>query len=82
MVDARDPGPGGARDAKAPRLLDRMRAELQVRHYSRRTEEAYVHWVRRFVLFHGKRHPAALGEREIAAFLSHLASAERVAAST
>jgi integron integrase len=59
-----------------------VRAELRVRHYSPRTEDAYVHWVRRFVLFHGKRHPAALGGSEIAAFLSHLAGPEQVAAST
>jgi integrase len=59
-----------------------VRCELRVRHYSGRTEEAYVHWVRRFILFHEKRHPAALGGREVAAFLSHLACAEKVAAST
>jgi integron integrase len=59
-----------------------MRAELRLRHYSQRTEAAYVHWARRYVLFHGKRHPAGLGAAEIAAFLSHLACAERVAAST
>jgi len=59
-----------------------VRNELRLRHYSARTEEAYVHWVRRFVLFHGKRHPAGLGAPEIAAFLSHLACARGVAAST
>lgn len=68
--------------APPPRLLDRVRAELRLRHYSPRTEDAYVHWVRRYVLFHGKRHPAALGAPEIAAFLSHLASEARVAAAT
>jgi integron integrase len=68
--------------AQPPRLLDRLRTELRVRHYSPRTEEAYVHWVRRYVVFHGKRHPDALGEAEIASFLSHLACAERVAAAT
>jgi integron integrase len=67
---------------RPPRLLDRLRAELRVRRYSPRTEEAYAHWVRRFVLFHGKRHPAGLGGPEIAAFLSHLACVERVAAAT
>ena len=71
-----------SRAAQTPRLLDRVRAELRVRHYSPRTEDAYVHWVRRFVLFHGKRHPAALGEPEIAAFLSHLADPAQVASST
>jgi integron integrase len=70
------------RPAEAPRLLDRVRAALQVRRYSRRSEEAYVGWIRRFVLFHGKRHPADMGEREITAFLSHLAVTRRVSAST
>ncbi len=65
-----------------PRLLDRVRAAIQVRHFSRRTEEAYVGWIRRFVLFHGKRHPSEMGEAEITAFLSHLATARRVSAST
>ncbi|MCI0409376.1 MAG: integron integrase [Acidobacteria bacterium] len=51
-------------------------------HYSRRTEEAYVGWIRRFILFHGKRHPALLGEAEVTRFLSHLATEKRVASST
>ena len=68
--------------AQPPRLLDRVRKELRVRHRSSRTEEAYVHWIRRFILFHGKRHPAEMKETEVAAFLSHLASERRVAAST
>jgi integron integrase len=59
-----------------------VRRELRLRHYSARTEEAYVQWVRRFVLFHGKRHPMGLGGPEIAAFLSHLACEGEVAAST
>ncbi len=66
----------------APRLLPSVRRALRVRHYSRRTEEAYVGWVRRFVRFHGLRHPAEMGEREIAEFLTHLATGARVAAST
>uniref|UniRef100_A0A832MKA3 Integron integrase n=1 Tax=Eiseniibacteriota bacterium TaxID=2212470 RepID=A0A832MKA3_UNCEI len=70
------------RPAEAPRLLDRVRAALRVRHYSRRTEEAYVGWIRRFVLFHARRHPAEMGEREITAFLSDLAVTRRVSAST
>jgi integron integrase len=56
--------------------------ELRVRHYSARTEEAYRHWIRRFILFHGKRHPRELGAPEIEAFLAHLAIEARVAAST
>jgi integrase len=66
----------------SPKLLDRVRAAVRVRHYSIRTEEAYVRWVRRFVLFSGKRHPTELGEAEVSAFLSHLAVQENVAAST
>jgi integron integrase len=65
-----------------PRLLDQVRREIRLRHYSRRTEEAYVRWIRRYVLFHGKRHPAELGPREVSAFLTHLATEDNVAAST
>jgi integron integrase len=65
-----------------PRLLDRVRAAARLRHYSRRTERAYVGWIRRFVLFHGKRHPAEMGSAEITAFLSWLATEGQVAAST
>jgi integron integrase len=65
-----------------PRLLDRLRAALRARHYSLRTEEAYVAWVRRYVLFHGKRHPDEMGEAEINAFLTNLAVEKKVAAST
>jgi hypothetical protein len=44
-----------------PRLLDRVRDRLRVKHYSYRTEQSYVHWIKRFILFHGKRHPADMG---------------------
>jgi integron integrase len=64
------------------KLLDRVRTALRVRHYSRRTEEAYAAWVKRFVLFHGMRHPDEMGEPEINAFLSSLATDGRAAAST
>jgi integron integrase len=64
------------------KLLDRVRAAIRVRHYSPRTEKAYVGWIRRFVLFHGKRHPSAMGEAEIAAYLSYLAVERAVSAST
>jgi len=80
-VNASSQGASGGR-GQPPKLLDRVRAELRVRHYSPRTEDSYVLWIRRFILFHGKRHPAALGGPEIAAFLSHLACEGRVAAST
>jgi integron integrase len=65
-----------------PRLLDRVREALRIRHYSPRTEEAYVYWIRRFIFFHGKRHPDAMGAGEITAFLNHLATEGRVAVST
>jgi integron integrase len=67
--------------APPPRLLDRVRAAIRVRHYSTRTEEAYVHWIRRFILHHGKRHPSLLREPEIGAFIGSLATDSRVAAS-
>lgn len=64
-----------------PRLLDRVREAIRLRHYSRRTEKAYLGWVRRFVLFHGKRHPSQMGKSEIERFLSDLAVREGVSAS-
>ncbi len=63
-------------------FLQSVREAIRVRHFSIRTEEAYVHWIRRFILFHAKRHPAEMGEREVAAFLTHLAVAGEVASST
>jgi len=65
-----------------PRLLDQVRAAIRTRHYSRKTEQAYVHWIRRYIVFHGKQHPSALGEPAIARFLSNLATEGRVSAST
>jgi len=65
-----------------PRLLDRVRSALRTRHFSPRTEDAYVAWTRRFILFHGKRHPSGLGAPEVAGYLSHLASIRQVSAST
>lgn len=64
------------------RLLDQVHDAIRARHYSRRTERAYAGWIRRFVLFHGKRHPEEMGEPEVTAFLSHLATHRRVSAST
>ncbi len=64
------------------RLLDQVREAIRVRHYSIRTEEAYVGWIRQFILFHGKRHPSEMGEAEVNAFLTHLAVERKVAAST
>jgi len=69
-------------DAQPPRLLDRVRHAARLRHMSHRTEEAYLGWVRRFVSFHGRRHPAEMGATEVVAFLSYLAVTRRVAAPT
>jgi len=65
-----------------PKLLDQVRAAIRTKHYSLKTEKAYVHWIRRFILHHHKRHPAEMGEKEIGEFLTHLAVKENVAAST
>jgi integron integrase len=65
-----------------PRLLDRVRWHLRVKHYSLRTEQSYVDWIRRFILFHKKRHPDQMAENDIASFLTHLAVDLNVAAST
>ena len=69
-------------EGRAPKLLDRLRGCLRARHYSLRTEEAYADWVRRYVLFHGKRHPRDMGPVEIQAFLTHLAVDRHVSPST
>jgi integron integrase len=66
----------------SPKLLDRVRQHLRVKHYSIRTEQAYIDWIRRFILFHGKRHPENMGEDEIGGFLTHLAIDRHVSAST
>jgi integron integrase len=69
-------------DRRKPRLLDRLRARIRYLHYSLHTEKAYVHWVRRFILFHDRRHPDDMGAKEIQAFLNFLATREQVSAST
>ncbi len=66
----------------APRLMDQVRDVLRVHHYSLRTEQSYLHWVKRFILYHGKRHPREMGKNEIAGFLTHLAVQKNVSAST
>ena len=65
-----------------PKLLEQLRQALRARHYSRRTEQTYCRWVRRYIFFHNVRHPAEMGEAEINAFLTHLAVKEKVSAST
>lgn len=68
--------------AQAPRLLDQVRERIRFRHYSIRTEQAYLGWIRRFILFHRKRHPRDMGAPEVERFLSALATEHNVAAST
>jgi integron integrase len=70
-----------ARGAK-PRLMDVAREAIRRRHYSDRTEETYLHWMKRYILFSGKRHPRELGAPEVTAFLNHLAVERRVSAAT
>src|SRR5678815_1915643 len=64
------------------KLLDHVREVIRLKHYSIRTEESYVGWIRKFILFHGKRHPAEMTEVEVRAFLSHLATHRNVTEST
>jgi len=68
--------------SRPPRLLDRVRQAIRIRHYSRRTEKAYVAWTRRYILFHGKRHPSEMGAAEMTQYLSSLATQGNVSAST
>jgi len=76
------PSDRGCRAPTEPKLLDRVRTALRARHYSIRTEQAYVGWIRRYIFFHDVRHPDEMGEKEINAFLSHLAVHGKVSAST
>jgi len=74
--------PSNAAVASSPKLLDRVRWHLRVKHYSVRTEKTYVDWIRHYILFHRKRHPNEMGEKEITEFLTYLAVEKNVAAST
>ena len=65
-----------------PKLLGQLRDAIRTKHYSMKTEEAYVHWTKRFILFHNKRHPKEMGENEINQFITHLAVKDKVSAST
>jgi integron integrase len=67
---------------ETPRLLDRVRDKIRLKHYSLRTEQAYVDWIRRYILHHDKQHPSAMGAAEVEAFLTHLAAVREVAAAT
>jgi site-specific recombinase XerD len=68
--------------APQPRLLDQVREVIRRKHYSIRTEQSYIDWIRRYILFHQKQHPGQLGEQHITAFLTHLAVERKVASST
>src|SRR5216683_5787044 len=78
-LTVRETGPA---EAPKPRLLDRVREAIRTRHYSRRTEKAYVDWIKRYIFFHHKRHPLEMGAPEVEQYLNHLAVARRVSAST
>jgi integron integrase len=69
-------------ESRSPRLLEQVRELIRLRHYSIRTEQAYLQWIRRYILFNHKRHPKDLGADEVTRFLSHLALQRNVAAST
>jgi integron integrase len=71
-----------SQSAQGPKLLDRVRQAIRLRHYSRRTEEAYTHWIRAYIVFHGKVHPERLCAGDVTSFLSWLAERRRVSAST
>src|SRR5437588_10703435 len=67
---------------KKPKLLDQVRQTIRRKHYSLRTEAAYVDWIKRYIFFHNKRHPVEMGAHEMEQFLNHLAVDKQVAAST
>lgn len=77
-----DPLQGPAPAVHPPRLLHQVRDKLRTLHYSYRTEQQYVQWVRRFILFHDRRHPRAMGAPEVEALLTRLAVTHKVSAST
>ena len=74
--------PLAAPSGSPPRLLDQVRDTIRRKHFSLRTEQTYVHWIKRFILFHGKRHPREMGAVEATAFLNHLARDRHVASAT
>ena len=82
-IFANQPAPMASAPSSAkPKLLDQVRQAIRTRHYSYMTEKAYVGWIKRFIFFHNKRHPAQMAEAEIAQFLSSLACDSHVSAST
>jgi len=81
-METRHFSPAYASPPKPVKLLDQVRQKIRMLHYSLRTEESYLHWIRRFILFHGKRHPKEMGKAEVEAFLSSLANDRHVSSST
>lgn len=81
-MDQKNTAPTGTMAVPQPRLLDQVRTAIRRRHYSYRTEQAYVHWIKRFIHFHGLRHPRDLGEPEVTAFLNSLVAGRGLAAAT
>jgi len=69
-------------ESRPKKLLDQVRDALRVKHYARNTEQSYVYWIKKYILFHGKRHPKEMGAAEVQAFLSHLALEKHISAST
>ncbi len=83
-ISPSDPAPTASVPSSAakPKLLDQVRATIRTKHYSPRTEDTYVYWIKRFIFFHDKRHPVEMAEPEIAQFLSTLATVLKVSGST
>ena len=82
MANPENPADNLLNASKPPRLLEAVRDTIRLKHYSLCAEETYVHWIRRFIHFHGKRRPRELGAREVTAFLNHLVTNRDVAAAT
>ena len=78
VEESRDSLSGG----RPPRLLEQVAAVIRQKYYSRRTGQAYAHWIKRYIWFHGRKHPRDMGAAEVTAFLNHLASDRNVAAGT
>lgn len=82
MMSLKHPKEWDMEGKNPPKLLEQVRQKIRFLHYSRKTEQAYSHWIRRFILFHNKRHPKDMAGDEIASFLNYLANKENVSAST
>ena len=76
------PSPQGIPSPKEKKLMEQVSDALRTKHYSYRTEQTYKDWIKRYIIFHGKRHPREMGENEIRAFIAHLTTERKVAVST